>query len=185
MGLVVAGVRWRAAVAAQALAAAAAAKSPSTTTTTTTTTTLTTGEGGPSPAVVYAVRFRPGEEIASALAKFCSERGLRAAGILTVVGSLAGAKLRLSLAQPGNPGTPLTCLGAHEIVSMVGTVGPDGMHVHASLGDADGHVFGGHLLSGMVHTTVEMVLCEATALEFRRVFDKETGFKELKVVSRS
>ena len=134
---------------------------------------------------IYAVRFHPGEEIVSSLAKFVKDKELRAASILTCVGSLAGAKLRLALASPGNPGAPLTCLGAHEIVSMVGTLGEDGMHVHASLADANGTVYGGHLMAGgVVHTTVELVVCEAPHLEFRRAFDRETGYKEFQVRAR-
>lgn len=120
----------------------------------------------------------------SALTELIKERQLKAASVVTCVGSLVGTQLRLALAQPGNPGRPLHCQGAHEIVSFVGTLGADGMHLHASLADAEGNVFGGHLLSGVVHTTVELVLCEAPNLAFKRVYDAETGFRELKVVAR-
>jgi len=76
------------------------------------------------------------------------------------------------------------CSGAHEIVSLVGTMGADGMHLHASLADAQGRVFGGHLLSGLVHTTVELVVAELRDVDFRRRLDARTGFRELHVEPR-
>ena len=45
--------------------------------------------------------------------------------------------------------------GHFEIVSLVGTVDPDGQHhLHISISDADGNVFGGHVLSDhIIYTT--------------------------------
>ena len=78
-----------------------------------------------------------------------------------------------------------TCPGdKFEVVSLVGTVSPDGLHLHASLGDEQGGVSGGHLVQAIVHTTAEVVVGEASALAFSRVMDPETGFKELVVTGR-
>lgn len=71
-----------------------------------------------------------------------------------------------------------------EILSLVGTLSPDGLHLHASLGDAKGAVCGGHLVRATVHTTAEVVIGEASALSFSQEMDNSTGFKELVVGGR-
>ena len=71
-----------------------------------------------------------------------------------------------------------------EVLSLVGTLSPKGLHLHASLGDERGAVCGGHLVRATVHTTAEIVVGVARSLAFSREMDSATGFKEL-VVSRS
>lgn len=71
-----------------------------------------------------------------------------------------------------------------EVLSLVGTLSPDGLHLHASLGDETGAVCGGHLVRATVHTTAEIVVGVARSLTFSRKMDPGTGFKEL-VVSGS
>lgn len=69
-----------------------------------------------------------------------------------------------------------------EIVSLTGTLGPEGMHVHISLSRRDGACVGGHLVSGcIVHTTAELVIGELPGVEFRRQPDAATGYNELTV----
>lgn len=68
-----------------------------------------------------------------------------------------------------------------EVLSLVGTLSPQGLHLHASLGDEEGAVCGGHLVRATVHTTAEIVLGEAPAFAFSRAMDPATGFKELVV----
>ncbi|CAN0001054.1 unnamed protein product [Discosporangium mesarthrocarpum] len=68
-----------------------------------------------------------------------------------------------------------------EILSLVGTLSPEGGHLHVSLGDEVGSVIGGHLVQAVVHTTAEVVVGEASALAFSRSMDERTGFKELTV----
>ena len=71
-----------------------------------------------------------------------------------------------------------------EIVSLVGTFSRDGScHLHASLSDGEGMTIGGHLVDGIVFTTVEVVLGTASGIDFHRVRDDETGFGELRVAS--
>ncbi|CAN0225152.1 unnamed protein product [Ectocarpus fasciculatus] len=68
-----------------------------------------------------------------------------------------------------------------EICSLVGTLSPEGLHLHASLGDEKGAVCGGHLVRATVHTTAEIVIGVASSLDFSREMDPRTGFKELVV----
>ena len=71
-----------------------------------------------------------------------------------------------------------------EVLSLVGTLSPGGLHLHASLGDERGAMCGGHLVRATVHTTAEIVVGVAHSLAFSREMDPGTGFKEL-VVSGS
>jgi predicted DNA-binding protein with PD1-like motif len=73
-----------------------------------------------------------------------------------------------------------------EIVSLGGTLCPDGLHLHISLSRRDGACIGGHLGVGcIVHTTAEIVIGELRDFEFTRVPDLSTGFNELRVQPRS
>ena len=57
--------------------------------------------------------------------------------------------------------------GKHEIVSMVGTLSPDGDHIHLAVSDATGRTVGGHLVEGsLVYTTAEIAVGEIDGLAF-------------------
>nr|WP_279383438.1 DUF296 domain-containing protein [Methanobacterium formicicum] len=51
--------------------------------------------------------------------------------------------------------------------------------MHLAVADKEGAVTGGHLKTGcLVHTTAEICIASCD-LVFRRVFDPETGYREL------
>ena len=55
----------------------------------------------------------------------------------------------------------------------------DGIHVHLTIADTDGAVYGGHLLEGcIVHTTAEIGIIKSKKI-FKRIYDPKTGYKEL------
>jgi predicted DNA-binding protein with PD1-like motif len=69
-----------------------------------------------------------------------------------------------------------------EIVSLVGTLGQDGVHLHISISDSDGKTIGGHLVEGwLIYTTAEIVIGDAQGLTFSRELDAETGYPELQI----
>ena len=68
-----------------------------------------------------------------------------------------------------------------EIVSLVGTFTKDAKHLHMSVSREDGSVVGGHVMSGVVHTTLELVIGTITGVEFQREHDERTGYRELHV----
>ena len=61
-----------------------------------------------------------------------------------------------------------------EIVSLVGTFSADTQgkvslkHLHMSVSDSEGQVIGGHLISGRVYTTLELVLGTIQGVAFQR-----------------
>ncbi|XP_023250080.1 uncharacterized protein LOC111645215 [Seriola lalandi dorsalis] len=141
--------------------------------------------GGGSALQVHAVRFGPGQELLGSLQVFVEERRLRAPFIITCVGSLTKATLRLANATATNTNEVLHLSGRFEIVSLVGTLNPNA-HLHISLSDGEGRTVGGHALGDLeVFTTAEVVVGEAVDLQFTREMDVHTGFPELVVRPRS
>lgn len=133
----------------------------------------------------HAFRLAPGTDLKAALAHLAEAHGLRAGCIVACVGSLARARLRMAGAA-GDAEVFKTFDEPMEIVSLTGTLSPDGMHVHISLARADGACIGGHLVQGcIVHTTAELVIGELPDVEFRRLADPATGYLELAVLPRS
>lgn len=140
--------------------------------------------GGASSLQVHALRLGPGQELLSALRAFVAERRLRAPFVITCVGSVTSATLRLADATAADSSQVLRLSGRFEIVSLVGTLNPE-PHLHISLADGQGSVVGGHLLGDLsVFTTAELLLGEAEQLLFSREHDPRTGFPELVVERR-
>ncbi|TKS75363.1 hypothetical protein D9C73_010477 [Collichthys lucidus] len=134
---------------------------------------------------VHAIRVGPGQELLGSLQAFVEERHLRAPFIITCVGSVTKATLRLANATATNTNEVIHLDGRFEIVSLVGTLNPDA-HLHISLSDVVGKTIGGHVLGGLeVFTTAEVVIGEAVHLKFTREMDVRTGFPELVVRPRS
>jgi predicted DNA-binding protein with PD1-like motif len=125
------------------------------------------------------LRLTPGEDLRLALdaafAKLQAEQGVKAACVISAVGSLSRAVLRYA-AEPA--GTVLS--EPLELITLSGTLSPDGAHLHASVADAQGHVRGGHVMPGcIVRTTAEVVLAALPGWSFSRQHDAATGYKEL------
>jgi len=68
-----------------------------------------------------------------------------------------------------------------EVVSLVGTFSRDGKHLHMTVSNENGDVFGGHLISGRVFTTLELVIGVIQNVDFTREHDNATGYNELVV----
>ncbi|MCM2323891.1 MAG: DNA-binding protein [Oligoflexia bacterium] len=130
----------------------------------------------------HAFRLLPGQDLRKEIFAFAASRGLQAAAVLTCVGSVKHAFLRL----PGRS-TATRFDGPWEICSLVGTVADGaGPHLHASFSDESGKTIGGHLMEGNeIFTTAEIVLAELVGLEFSREHDPATGYRELKITERA
>ncbi|XP_076872420.1 bifunctional protein GlmU-like isoform X1 [Brachyhypopomus gauderio] len=137
-----------------------------------------------SPQRVFALRLGPGQELLSSLQAFVEERELKAPFIITCVGSVTKATLRLANASLENTNEVVQLQERFEIVSLVGTLNTPA-HLHISLADKDGRTIGGHVLGDLeVFTTAEVVVGEASDLHFTRELDSRTGFPELVVQRR-
>lgn len=130
--------------------------------------------------VSYSFRLKPDQDLKKELQNFALQNKLKAAAIVSGVGSLKQLCLRLA-----NGKDVRTFEGPHEIVSMTGTLWEAGMHVHLSASDAEGKTVGGHLVDGNpIYTTCEIVLIEQKDLEFHREKDPAYGYLELVVRPR-
>lgn len=139
-----------------------------------------TAQGGPSTARFYAVRMAPGADPRLELQVFAKAQGIQAGAVITAVGSLSRTVLRLA-----DQKETTVFDGRREIVSLVGTIGTSGCHLHLAVSDAQGITIGGHLADGcVVHTTAEIVISDLTDLAFDREEDARTGFRELTIQPR-
>ena len=126
---------------------------------------------------VIAMRLYAGQDLRKTLLKFCADRKIDAACIVTCVGSLEKAAIRFA-DEP-----EATMIEEKlEIVSLVGTVSRHGCHLHISVSDSEGKMIGGHLKDGsLVYTTAEIVIGLLGGIAFKRKFDDRTGYKELSI----
>lgn len=123
------------------------------------------------------LRLLPGADLRDALQQALAARGLSAGFVVSGIGSLQQAALRLA-------GTTGACRldGPLEIVSIAGSLSPDGPHLHAAVSDAAGRVTGGHVLPGCtVRTTAELLLAWLPGWRFGRAHDPATGWAELTI----
>ncbi|WP_413944600.1 PPC domain-containing DNA-binding protein [Bdellovibrio sp. HCB-162] len=128
----------------------------------------------------HCFRLRPGQDLKKELLYYCQLHHLHAACVVSSVGSLTKAHIRLSGGKD-----VVEFQGPFEIVSLTGTVGTGGVHLHISVANFEGAVIGGHLMDGSeIHTTAEIMLLENQDLTFTREQDGHTGYKELVIKQR-
>lgn len=134
----------------------------------------------PQSARVYVFRLHPGDDLLLKLEKFVSTHRLSSAIVLTTAGSLASVRLRMA-----NQHKPVFLpQGHYEIVSLVGTLGPEGSHLHMSVSNEHGETFGGHLVQGnLVYTTAEVAIATMKHCIFHRKM-ADSGYRELAVECR-
>lgn len=121
------------------------------------------------------LRLPPGADLREALQAALAECGAKAGYVVAGIGSLRPARLRLAGAEGD-------CVveGDSEMLTLSGTLSPDGPHLHMSVADAQGRVLGGHVLPGcVVRTTAELLVAWLDGWSFTREHDAATGYAEL------
>ncbi len=125
----------------------------------------------------YVFSLKPGMDLRMEIDKFVAGKDIKAGCVVTCVGNLQKAILRMADAE-----IVREYKGTFEIVSLVGTVESGNSHLHISISDKEGHVFGGHLKNGsIVGITAEVIIAELENLSFKRVYDDSTKYEELVV----
>lgn len=124
---------------------------------------------------VLPIRLAPGTDLRLALEQLLAQQGQRAGWVLSGLGSLSLVRMRLAGQEQ------LTCIeGDLEILTLAGSLSPDGAHLHISVAAADGQLSGGHLaLGSRVRTTAELLVGLLPGWSFRRELDPTTGCAEL------
>jgi len=129
----------------------------------------------------FTFRLKPGDDLFDSIQSFVVEKNIEAGCVLSSVGSLTHATLRLANRSAYNEYE-----GHFEIVSMTGTVSTNGSHIHVAISDGDGVTIGGHLVSGCkIYTTAEIVLAVFEDVVYKReLFQNDSGYEELTVYKK-
>lgn len=126
---------------------------------------------------VVPLRLSPGVDLRLALEQLLRQEGVQAGCVISGIGSLSVARLRLAGQEAITPFS-----GDLEILSLAGTLSPDGAHLHIAVADNAGTVTGGHLCPGsLVRTTAELVVGLLPEWHFSRELDPATGYAELQI----
>ena len=125
----------------------------------------------------YTFRLAPGQDLFDSIELFVKEKRIEAGCVLSGVGSLAHARIRLADREYSTEYD-----GPFEIVSLTGTVSIHGSHLHISVSDGDGRTTGGHFESGCrIYTTAEIVIAVFDGVVYKREFAEDSGYEELTV----
>jgi len=132
----------------------------------------------------FPIRLTPGQDVRAALEAVVQSQNCRAAFVVSGIGSLSTAGIRLAGAEQ-----PTRLTGSMEILTLSGTVAAGGdktaSHMHMAVSTATGQVLGGHAALGcIVLTTAEVLLALLPDWQFSREPDAHTGYDELVVRAR-
>jgi predicted DNA-binding protein with PD1-like motif len=129
----------------------------------------------------FTFRLKPGQDLFDSIEEVVKENKIGAGCVLSSVGSLTHATLRLANRSYYNEYE-----GHFEIVSMTGTVSIHGSHIHVAISDGDGVTTGGHLVSGCkIYTTAEIVLAIFDDVVYKReLFENDSGYEELVIYKK-
>lgn len=108
----------------------------------------------------YLIRLDPGEEIHAALKTFCQQYGITA-GWLTGIGAIKQAEIGF-FHRERKAYSWKVINRDHELTSLIGNIslkeGETWLHLHATLSDEHFQVTAGHLKSGVISVTGEIIL---------------------------
>ena len=126
------------------------------------------------------LRLRPGDDLKQALESWVAYGGGGSAWIVSGIGSLTVAQLRLAgRTEPSVFDRDL------EILTLQGSLCRSGSHIHITVADANGAVLGGHLCEGsVVRTTAEVLVTRLPQWQLQRAVDSTTGYRELEILPR-
>lgn len=126
---------------------------------------------------IHCFRLHRGDDLRRSLEEYARAHAIDAAVVLSAVGCLSRAVIR-----DASGVTVHTLDEPLEIVSLMGTLSKERLHLHISLAREDLTTLGGHLKDGcIVNTTCEVVLQEVPGVAFGRVWDEQTGYEELDI----
>jgi len=128
------------------------------------------------------MRLDPGEEILASLRQLCTDESI-ALGAVQGIGAVNRAVF--GLFDPATKRYGANTLETNlEIVSLAGNItamdGRPYLHLHMSVADGSGAVFGGHLSEAVVSATAEIVVTRIDGAVGRR-FDEGIGLNLMEV----
>jgi len=126
-----------------------------------------------------AKRLTDDQDLLIEIKKLLDEHNVQAGVILSAVGSLKQTNIRVPVI---NGNVQYIHPENVEVDSLHGTVSKHGLHLHISVSDVEGKVWGGHVKEGnTIRTTCEIVIGVLEDTAFKRTSDETTGYDELEV----
>ena len=121
-------------------------------------------------------RLEIGEEIIASVEDICGKEKIKS-GVIHAIGAVSSAEIAMFDFKKGE-----YCSNNldefMELISLEGNIskmnGETYIHLHASFGDKDGKVFGGHLKKAVIGATCEMFVTPLDE-EIVRIHDEKTG----------
>ena len=128
----------------------------------------------------YVVRLNKGENVIESLKKLCKDEDIKLAEI---TGLGASDKVEIGVFNVNTKEYKTKVFeGMFEITSLVGNAtrkdGDVYLHIHINFGDAEGSVFGGHLVESKISATSEIIVRKIDG-EVGRKFSEEIGLNLL------
>lgn len=128
----------------------------------------------------YVVRLNKGENVIESLKKLCKEEDIKLAEI---TGLGASDKVEIGVFNINTKEYKTKVFeGMFEITSLVGNAtrkdGEVYLHIHINFGDAEGNVYGGHLVDSKISATSEIIVRKING-EVGRKLSEEIGLNLL------
>ena len=128
----------------------------------------------------YVVRLNKGENVIESLKKLCKEENIKLAEI---TGLGASDKVEIGVFNINTKEYKTKVFeGMFEITSLVGNAtrkdGEVYLHIHINFGDAEGNVYGGHLVDSNISATSEIIVRKING-EVGRKLSEEIGLNLL------
>lgn len=123
----------------------------------------------------HAFRLVRGQDLKLEIEHYCKQENIKAGYVASCVGCVDEVSIRLADGK-----SLFHDVNRYEIVSLMGTLSCDGVHLHIALSNDCKETIGGHLMKGcFVNTTAEIILHELDDFVFTREFDESTGYDEI------
>ncbi len=125
---------------------------------------------------MFAVIFETGDEVVEGLVRFARENRLSASQV-TAIGAFSEVTLGyFNLEKKDYKKIPV--IDQVEVLSLIGDIalknGEPTLHAHVVGGKSDASTLGGHLISGKVRPTLEVIITESPK-HLHKTIDVETG----------
>jgi predicted DNA-binding protein with PD1-like motif len=143
---------------------------------------------------IVSFKLQPFTDFVASLNEACKAHNVQSGCVVTAIGSLNGAELKVPMARPelkfgyGYGPDSLRLEGPLALVSMSGFIchANDGSiepHLHVTLADSGGNVHAGHLNLNNVRVllTVECVIGVFDGIDMRMVTDRERGIRVVRM----
>lgn len=123
----------------------------------------------------FALVLDTGDDVTAVLREFAA--ATRMTGHFSGIGALR--EVTIAFWNPETKQYENTSIGEQmEVVALTGSIAlgdrAPKVHAHIVLGGRDGHTRGGHLVSGIVRPTLELLFLESS-VDLRRIKDDATG----------